>query len=310
MRLSQAIDGFMLFKTGEGLSPRTLALYGYHLKQLQMWSSDPPLDELDQAAIAAFLIYLREEYRPTRSGGDTSPLSSQSIYNAWTALRSFYRWAAGALDAPSPMAGIPRPKVRNEEQAPFTQDEVKRLLAAVKPVKAKRPLSGKRYLDALRDRAVIMVLLDTGLRAGELCALKIGDAHLASGRLSIHGKGGKSRQVFLGAHSRPALWRYLQERPDDPAAPLFVANGRPLTRSALYKRLIVIGRSVNIPECRPHRFRYTFAIQYLRNGGDIFTLQALLGHSSMKMVSYYLKLASADVEQAHKRASPVDNWLK
>lgn len=96
-----------------------------------------------------------------------------------------------------------------------------------------------------------------------------------------------------------------------PPAPLFTAaGGRPLTHSALRKRLLLIGNRVGVPDARPHRFRYTFAIQYLRNGGDVFTLQSLLGHSTMSMVQHYLKLAQVDVENAHRRASPVDNWLK
>ena len=108
------------------------------------------------------------------------------------------------------------------------------------------------------------------------------------------------------------MWRYLQERPDiDPAAPLFTSTGnRPLTASALEKRLSKIGAKAGVAHVHPHRFRHTFAIEYLRNGGDVFTLQALLGHSSLTMVRYYLQLAQSDVEQAHRRASPVDRWFK
>lgn len=118
--------------------------------------------------------------------------------------------------------------------------------------------------------------------------------------------------MWVGSRTRPALWRYLQERDAlDPAAPLFVsATGKALTVSALRKRLVAIGARCDVPDAHPHRFRYTFSIQYLRNGGDIYTLQALLGHSSLTMVSHYLKIAQADVENAHRRASPVDNWLK
>ena len=84
----------------------------------------------------------------------------------------------------------------------------------------------------------------------------------------------------------------------------------PMSVSWLRKRLVHLGQAAGVPDCKPHRFRYTFAIQYLRNGGDVFTLQSLLGHSSLTMVRYYLHLAQADVEQAHRRASPVDRWLK
>lgn len=313
MNLSQAIDGFLMFKQAAGLRPRTLQLYRHYLDQFSTWAADAPLDKIGAQDIATFLAYLRTDYRPTRLTGDDAPLSSQSIYNSWTALKSFTRWAHETLGVPDTMTGqVARPRVNNEQQEPFTEDEVKRLLAAVKPQKTMRATSGLYYLIDLRDRAIILTLLDTGLRAGELCRLIVANLHLQSGRLvATNGKGGKVRHVWLGAHARPAVWRYLQERTIDPAAPLFAsATGRALTHSALRKKLVKIGARVDVPDAHPHRFRYTFAIQYLRNGGDVFTLQALLGHTTMTMVQRYLRLAQTDVENAHRRASPVDNWLK
>ena len=85
---------------------------------------------------------------------------------------------------------------------------------------------------------------------------------------------------------------------------------KPLTPSALHHRLIRIGQRAGVSDIQTHRFRYTFAVQYIRNGGDAFTLQTILGHTTMEMVTYYIRLAQADLEQAHRRASPVDNWLK
>jgi integrase/recombinase XerD len=107
------------------------------------------------------------------------------------------------------------------------------------------------------------------------------------------------------------LWRYLAEREDgeDPDAPLFTGRyDRPLNKNALRLLITRLGEKAKVKKCHPHRFRHTFAITYLRAGGDLFTLQALLGHSSLEMVQYYARIAEIDVQQAHRRASPADNW--
>ena len=117
--------------------------------------------------------------------------------------------------------------------------------------------------------------------------------------------------VFLGKTARHAVWRYLANREDgdEPTAPLFtVRQDRPFNPSALRHLIKSVASRSNVKDAYPHKFRHTFAITYLRSGGDVFTLQSLLGHGSLDMVRHYAKIAQMDVEQAHRKASPADNW--
>jgi len=160
-------------------------------------------------------------------------------------------------------------------------------------------------------------LLDSGVRASEFCAFRVSDFDPKRGKLEIrHGtgggaKGGKGRAVYLGKTARNALWRYLAQRDDgeEPNAPLFVVReGRPFNPSSLRHIIKSIAARADVKDAHPHRFRHTGAITYLRSGGDVFTLQSLLGHGSLEMVRHYARIAQVDVEQAHRKASPVDNW--
>ena len=108
-----------------------------------------------------------------------------------------------------------------------------------------------------------------------------------------------------------ALWRYLAEREPEPTAddPLFVSLDRyPMDRSSISHMLRELGKRAGVAKVHPHRFRHTMALWFLRNGGDVFSLQRILGHSTLDMVRQYVALAEADAVSAHRRASPADNW--
>ena len=167
-----------------------------------------------------------------------------------------------------------------------------------------------------RDQAIVLMLLDTGLRATELCSLIINDVDLKTGKVTIrHGvvggaKGGKGRTVYLGKVARKAVWRYHASREDgdDTDAPLFISHAdRAFNKDSLRVLINRLGDRAEIKKAYPHKFRHTFAITYLRSGGDVFTLQSLLGHGSLDMVRHYAQIAEVDVEQAHRKASPADN---
>lgn len=140
---------------------------------------------------------------------------------------------------------------------------------------------------AKRDIAIILTLLDTGIRASELCALTYRDFNQENGRLHVrHGKGNKQRFVYMGTRAQRALWRYLVdrkiERPDDPL--IATKTGNALERNNLRHTLNRIGDTAGVENVHPHRFRHTFAIQFLRNGSNIFKLQRILDHESLETV--------------------------
>ncbi len=133
----------------------------------------------------------------------------------------------------------------------------------------------------------------------------------AQGRLLVReGKWGKDRVVFLGQSGRRILWRYLVTRPDvKPGDPLFASNtGTALERNNLRKTLQRIGERAGVLDVTVHRFRHTFAVNFLRNGGNVLELQDMLGHERMDTVRIYAKLAEVDLQVAQQRSSVADNW--
>lgn len=321
LKLSKAIPGFLQYKAAEALSPRTLESYQAHLEQWLEYAGDVEVGQVTSQDLRAYLAWLRTEYKPRRLTGGDQPLAPKTIRNIWISLSAFFTWASKEFELANPMKAVPAPHFEEAPVEPFPKEAVEALLKACEYCQEAQTENRRRFTmrrhTANRDRAIILVLLDTGLRASELCALTIGDVDLKSGKVQVkHGagggaKGGKGRVVFLGKAARRAVWRYLAERDDseEPGAPLFIGKFKhPLNKGVLRQLIAGLGEKAHIQKCHPHRFRHTFAITYLRSGGDVFTLQALLGHSSLEMVQHYARIAQIDVEQAHRRASPADNW--
>lgn len=321
LSLSKAFVGFEQHKAAEGLSPRTLVSYMQHLGLFLEYAGDADVSQVTKQNLRAFLAWLRTEYRPRRLNGSEAPLSPKTVHNFWVTLSAFFRWACDEFEIPNPMQGVPAPRFEEAPVEPFSKEQVEAIVKAAEFCREAKTTDRRRFTmrrpTANRDRAIVLTLLDTGLRATELCSLKIRDVNLKTGRVQVkHGltggaKGKKGRVVFMGKAARRAVWRYLAEREDDedPDAPLFLGKfERPMNKDVLRRLIKRLGEKAGVPNCHPHRFRHTFAITYLRSGGDLFTLQAQLGHSSLDMVKRYARIAEIDVQQAHRRASPADNW--
>jgi len=317
--LSQAVEGFTLEKQAKRLSPHTLADYSNSFRKLAAYlADDPPLASITADQVKHFLVELGTIPQPSNgvAARPARPLSNKTILNIHTALSALWTWAVDeGLVERHIIHAIPRPRPEQRAIHPFPEADVRALLAACeRSVEYTR--QGKRACANLRptverDRAIILLLVDTGMRASELSDLLLINLDLKNRQVAVYGKGNKERILKFAPATGNALWRYkLRHRDGElPAARLFVAEGGgPFNRLALLQLLKRLGKRAGVRDCHPHRFRHTFAIQFLRNGGNIYALQAALGHTSLDMVRKYLQIVQADLDAVHESASPVANW--
>ena len=155
-------------------------------------------------------------------------------------------------------------------------------------------------------------MLDSGLRMHEVTTLTIEQLHVPEGYAIVNGKGNKQRIVPLGLHTRKLLNRYLSRRPAYAGSNLAFlrSDGQPITDNTLKQVFKKLKRKSGIPRLRGHLLRHTFATRYLEHGGDIYSLQQILGHTSLEMVKRYVHFAPGKTVSNHAKYSPLDNVLR
>lgn len=164
-----------------------------------------------------------------------------------------------------------------------------------------------KTLTGLRDKALILTALDTGARASELLSLDLNDFY-GAGELHIQrGKGGKGRVVFVSEKTRRAIRAYVRKRKDNcPALFINLYQDR-LKYNGLRAILFRIANRVGLSEIpTAHQFRRAFALETLRAGGDLLSIQRMLGHANLSILKQYLQLDTEDIRATHARTSPVD----
>ena len=147
--------------------------------------------------------------------------------------------------------------------------------------------------------------------ASELCGLELRNVDLRNGAVLVFGKGSKERSLPIGPRTKSALSKHILENRAEARVnePVFLTvTGQPMDRCALLKLVYRLAKVADVRDAHPHRFRHTFAIQYLRNGGNERTLQDVLGHESLDMLRTYTRIAQVDMINGHQLASPVENW--
>ncbi len=225
-----------------------------------------------------------------------------TVNSHYRVLHTFFNWlVAESIIKESPFYNIKASRVPKKVVKPFRKEDKSKLLFLC---------SANTFL-AIRNRALVLAMLDTSLRLNEVSKVQLGDVDFEDEIITVMGKGSKERVVRIGKNSRKALLRYLLTRKvkPDPYTNLWITEEhRPMTKDGVKLTIKKLCHRAQV-SARPgtHTFRHTFGTQALINGADIREVQSLLGHSTLTMTLKYV--ATANSEQAvvsHRKFSPVD----
>lgn len=326
--LEKAVNGYLLWAHSAGLSQNTINEYRVTFNHLmQTIDAGTPFNTITPLDVEAFMRRMRDS-PITRTKGVTAQYaqdddeqfkrSPKTLRNYHAGLSSLWRWAAEhGFATHNIMRQVTPPKVHKAPIIPLTAKQAKQLLRACNESKRwhNKPKVTNARITAARDKAIISLFLDTGIRNSELCDLRVRDVtfYEGGGEVYIHeGKGNKSRYCPFGRRCANHLNLWLLTRPDeyDETSPLFVNVVRNVGTSMQYKvvsRLVKrLGERAGI-QVNPHKLRTTAACMMLQNGMSAFELQRILGHANIETTMRYVQAAQVDLRKAIRKASPMDN---
>jgi len=291
MTLQAAIEEFLIDQQIRGNSPKTLKYYKQTLGHFLLFT-EPTFTNLSSITLPlckSYYIHLT-----------TRNLSSTTIQTYIRALRTFLTWCYREEYLPENIpARFKLPKAQRKAIDVLTDAEVRRLFSCF----------NLRTMTGARDYAICALMIDSGLRLNEVVTLQAGAVHVPEGYAIVNGKGNKQRIVPLGLQSKRALIRYMGRLPAiEHQTPLFVKGTLiPLQDSTIKQLFRKLKIRANIPRLRPHLLRHSFATRYLENGGDIYSLQQILGHTSLEMVKRYVHTIPSKTVVSFPQFSPLDN---
>ena len=256
-----------------GLSPATITTYVRQISHFARWC---------QAERGALVSAQREDVARYVAGQEHQ-FTLTTLYHRTVRLRKFYRWyQERGLREDDPTEGIRIKRPKPETKQPFSDDELRALIAACRTP---------------RERALILCFIATGARLAEIAGMMTEDLR-GDGLLLLHGKGNRERWAHMGAVAHDALACYLNGREGHiwiadagQTAPRY--RGKPMAVHGLYELFKRIGTRAGIGEGHPHRLRTTFANRWLDQGGDLVALQGRMGHADISMTAHYGRFNSA-----------------
>lgn len=299
MELGQAKRIFFITKKSENVTVRTLETYDEVLKRFLKYLIERnvfDVSEVDSSNVREFLILLQEK-----------GLRGVTRHRYFRSLRTFFLFLyREEYISKNPMLHIKPPKIEQKVMRTFTAQEISKLLNGF----------NRNTFFGLRNYCITAMLFSTGIRKSELVNLTLADINITNDLIRIaQGKGNKERYVPIGRTLRRTIIQYLKSRDEflkgDSCSYLFITprRERKMTGSCLSvlfqklkKELKLTGEKVSC-----HTFRHSMAKNYLLNGGDLASLQALLGHSDITTTKKYINLNDTELKTQHAKFNPLDN---
>ena len=288
LEYSPAFSMYLIACQVEDKSPGTISTYTQRVGRFLKFIEKPEAD-VTRDDVRRFLLQLKQDG------------IGQSTRNAYyRAVKTYFRWlgeGGEGIIQTDPFKNVNAPPLPKLKPQPFTHDDMRRLILET---------SRDRFLD-YRNRAIVLVATDTGLRLKELAGIMLADVDFNCESIRVIGKGNKERYVRIGKATQKAVLRYLIQRTDQHQCLWVTEERRPMKRRGISIMLKRLFRRAGV-KGHTHMFRNTAAMECLRNGMGEFNLQNMLGHSTLAMTRRYVEALNADdMFRAHRQASPVDN---
>ena len=287
MKLNNLVEKYLIEQRCRGNTNFTLDYYRTVLSRFVDFCGDVPAEELTLELCQEYYFNLR-----------SNELSSGSVQTYIRGLRAFLSWCYDfGYISTDITARFKLPKAQRKTIDVLTDEEIVRLFSCFPD-----NFIGKRNL------CMSVLMLDSGLRLNEVVTLESSQIHLEDRYCIVNGKCQKQRIVPLGSVSCSCLDNYLSVRPDSKYV-FCKHDGEPITRDIIKNSFRKLRKTTDIDRLHPHLLRHTFATRYLENGGDIYRLQVILGHTSLEMVKKYLHISTNRVQADFLKYSPLDNCL-
>lgn len=316
MQINYVVDEFLAHRKHRNLAQSTIELYERLLNDWIEWrlleSYQSDIQTVSSQELQLFFTYLRKQHRPHarnshRPAAKTVGMAINTIDTYYRIIRAFWRYCAVKRYITADQQNffiddsIPRPRQELTPRDTYSNEEIEKLLTAAS--------FGENLEESWRDRAIILMFLESGMRSAELCSLTDHNTNIEKRRAQIRGKGGKWRWVYWDNEAARALEEYLKHRRGDKGGALFRGmnsrnDGHTLTPNAirsLFRRLAAKAGIELIEGAPVHALRHKFAHRALDAGLPISNVAQLMGHSDIQTTLRYALEHPDELQKIHKR---------